>query len=893
MHAAAGGTVRMKGGRVHVVPGLAVTGEDRKLVAACEDASGLVWLYNANGEVWRVTADGAQATPHFAPDESAPGTPLTIMQEVNGPVWIATSRAQYAMEGAAPADQLPLPITTTLRAPIDLLVTSARGGYWRLIFPNEIQRWITNRLEQRVATYQWPFRPKSACEDREGSLVVGTEGGGIHWISPEGATHSLTTRDGLSHDFVRSVLVDREGILWVGTDGGGLNRVKRQSFRVLPGTETLAVQTVAEDRDGGLWFGAARGGLAYARTGSVQFVSVLGSYIPAVFVDRAGSVWTSSDTVNLLRGANLRFQRVPGTALLPSPAKIIHQDRTGTLWFGSQDGLLRYDQKDWQLFTTTNGLSSHHITALADDVASNMWIGTRRGGLLWLRDGKFTAFRKADGAPSDDINGLFADEQGVLWVTTPAGLGRWQDGRWTRYSLREGLLTERLGYLLEDGAQNLWIGSDRGVLRLSKAALNDFAAGKTAFIPCRAYDKEDGLISSSCTMNSQPGAWRGHDGTLWFATQKGLASVNPAQLRPNTNQPAVNIDALRVDDAPVGDRFSQGEHGRTLTLRPRDERLQIHYSSLNLGAPDRVRFRFKLDNYDKDWAESVTNVARYQKLPVGEYEFHVSAANEDGVWNERGSTLAIIVQPPYWRTWWFIAGSAVGLFGLVAGIVHFVSTQKLQRQLILLREKEALEKERARIARDIHDQVGASLTQVALLGELVQVDRDSPPDVLEHAQQIQQTARETTRALDEIVWTVNPQNDTLEGLVNYICKYAQDYLAVADVSYRFDVPPQMPPRAVAPEVRHNVFLASKEAVTNIVRHSKATAAWIRVRVEPAAVVLEIEDNGRGVADLDLNAPRTRHGLKNMRKRLEDIGGTFTLTPGAEGGALARFTFPLT
>lgn len=894
---AGGVTVRLKQGRVHSVPGLAVAAPERRLVSACEDAGGIVWLYNANGDVWRVASDDAPATPHFIQDEKGLGTPLSIVRELDGPLWIATSRGQYALETSVAADQLQLPVAYSVPAGrLDRLVPSARGGYWRLAFP-EVQLWATNHLVRRVANYPWRFQPVTAAEDREGNLVVGTLGGGVFWVSPAGTVRSLSTPEGLSHNFVLSVLVDREGVLWVGTDGGGLNRVKRQPFRVVPGSEERAVQTVTEDREGTLWFGATRGGLNFSRGGAGPFTPDLtpGSGVSAAFADRDGVLWVSSEIANLLRrapGTNSTFVRPPGAALLPGKATVIHQDRAGALWFGSQDGLLRFEQNEWKLFTTSNGLSSDHITALADDVAGNLWVGTRRGGLNQYRQGQFTSLRRSDGLPGDDITGLLADAQGVLWVSTSSGLGRGQDGKWTRCSLREGLLTERLSYLLEDANQNLWIGSDKGLLRVSKSALNDFAAGRITLIPCRAYDREDGLLTSACRVNSQPAAWRGSNGTLWFATQKGLVALNPSQLQANTNPPEVTIDAVLVNEDPAGAKFSTTFLGRTLQLRPGDERLQIHYSSRNLGAPDRVRFRSRLDGFEKDWTESATKEARYTKLPAGQYTFRVSAANEDGVWNEAGASLAIVVQPPFWSTWWFLGVSAVVLFGLVAGGVHYFSTQKLQRQLALLHEKEALEKERARIARDIHDQVGASLTQVALLGELVQADKDSPADLVEHSQQIQQTARETTRALDEIVWTVNPQNDTLEGLVNYVCKYAQDYLAVAGVRYRFEVPSQMPPRAVAPEVRHNVFLAAKEAVTNIVRHAKGTAAWVRVRVEPAWVVLEIEDNGRGVAGLDLDAPRARNGLKNMRKRLEDIGGTFTLTPGAEGGALARFTFPL-
>ena len=225
-------------------------------------------------------------------------------------------------------------------------------------------------------------------------------------------------------------------------------------------------------------------------------------------------------------------------------------------------------------------------------------------------------------------------------------------------------------------------------------------------------------------------------------------------------------------------------------------------------------------------------------------------------------------------------------------MVHHLSTQKLQRQVAGLRQQEALEKERARIARDIHDQLGASLTQVALLGEMVEADKDLPAEVEGHARQICLTARDTTRTLDEIVWTVNPSNDTLEGLANYVCQYAQDYFTVANIRYRLDMPPTLPTTPIPPEVRHNVFLAAKEAVTNVVRHAHASAAWVRLKLGPAQLTLEIADDGRGLAGLDEARAATRNGLRNMRKRMEDVGGGFEMGPAPEGGLSIRLVIPI-
>jgi signal transduction histidine kinase len=283
-------------------------------------------------------------------------------------------------------------------------------------------------------------------------------------------------------------------------------------------------------------------------------------------------------------------------------------------------------------------------------------------------------------------------------------------------------------------------------------------------------------------------------------------------------------------------------------------------------------------------------VAHYPRLPPGNYHFHVIACNEDGIWNDVGATLAFYVEPPFWQTGWFLALTALVALALIVGVVHYFSTQRLQRQLEGMRQQQALETERARIARDIHDQLGASMTQLSLLGEMVESDRESPDEVAGHAKQISQTARDTSHVLDEIVWTVNPSNDTLEGLANYICKYAQDYFSVAGLRYRLDVPAELPATGITPEMRHNVFLASKEAITNVVRHAKATEVWLRMKLEPGRFTLEIQDNGRGPGDL--SGKQNRNGLRNMRKRMEDVGGSFSLNPRPEGGAIARLTVPV-
>ncbi len=881
------GVAVLKDGQVTTVPGIGQGGADRRLAAACEDTNGVVWLYTASGELWRYW--NGRVTSSFVLTPHVLNRYRALIAEPSGPVWVGTDSRQCAL-GAVAAEgwlqELPVAQELPETNQLDFLLAGRRSGYWRLA-GGHIQKWTGARLEQDWSPYPWgEARIGAACEDRAGNLVVGTLGAGLFWFDAQGNATCLSTNDGLSHNWILSLLVDREGNLWAGTDGGGLNRIKRRVFEAVEGTGGWVVQSVAEDSQGRLWIGARGGEVGAWQNGALQRFRTLPNWkedpsVGSVFADHNQQVWVGT-RAGLFQFKEDRFQQVGLGAVIQA----IHQDRAGRLWLGTQEGLVSWNPPAW------NRLSQESVTAIADDAEGNLWVGTEGGGLSCLRDGKFTVFRKQDsGLPSDNISSLWADAEGVLWIGTHNGLARFHRGQWTRYTTREGLLSNRLGYLIEDDHGYLWIGSTAGLMRVPKKALNDFARDPATFIPCRVFGKPDGLPAGECTLGSQPGAGRTRDGRLWFPTIKGLVSVDPAALTPNTNPPPVVIESVWIDGQPQAPNALRSSWPRAVIIPAGKERLEIQYTSLNLAAPERARFKYRLENHETVWIDAGnTRIARYTKLPPGEFRFQVTACNEDGVWNPAGSTLALIVQPPFWRTWWFITSAAAVLLGTIVAIVYYLSTQKLARQVERLRQQEALEKERSRIARDLHDQLGASLTQVALLGELVESDKELPDEVEAHAQQISHTARDTTRVLDEIVWAVNPSNDTLEGLINYVCKYAQEYLAVAGLRYRLDVPAQLPATSLPPDTRHNVFLAAKEAITNVVRHAKATAASLRLRVEPAAFTLEIQDDGRGLADPEKAG--TRNGLRNMRKRMEDIGGQFAIAPAPGGGTVVRLTVPL-
>ena len=875
------------------------------LVGICEDRVGGIWLRMANGSLyWYVQGEAHKVANNCR----------GLVADDSGLVWVGSADGRLIGLGPVSNAVPPAVFPVSYEIPVgklDFLLASHRGGYWRLA-NGRIQKWKVDVLQRDYGPYPWRVGVPvlAACEDRDGNLVVGTYGDGVYWLGPD---DTFSRVEGLPNRFIWSLLIDHEGSLWVGSDGSGLSQVRRQSFDVLEGTRDLTVRSVCDDHAGGLWIGYNSERIDHwTRTALQSFTNlwpadlsappgVTRFYARTVFADLAGQVWaggasevTSHPPLFRLEGG--RFQPLAGTAALDQEVSAICQGSGGMLWFGTPAGLAQWDGKAWKWFTTSEGLAASYVRAIAEDKSGNLWVGTERGGLNRFRDGKFTAFRRqpGDGLPSDNISSLYVDPQGVLWVGTPNGLARYEQGQWACYTTREGLASNRIGYIIEDGLGFLWIGSNAGLMRVSKQSLNDFAHGRgaPASIRCRAFGRSDGLPTSECSSGSQPGAGRTRSGLLAFPTIGGLVLLDPARLLVNTNPPPVIIEGVRIDGELTRREALRAPPPQTVTVPAGKESLEIIYTSLNLSAPDKGSFKYILEPYESTWTErpGIIRSARYSKLPHGHYSFHVRACNEDGVWNDAGATLAITVLPAFWQTWWFLTAVTLCLLGAVAGSVHYVSTQKLQRQLAALRQQEALEKERARIARDLHDQLGANLTQVALLGELAETDKDHPAEVEAHARQISNTARETTHALDEIVWTVNPSNDTLDGLINYVCKYAQDYLALAGLRYRLEVPPQLPGIAISPELRHNVFLAAKESINNVVKHSKATSAWLRLRLEPERFALEIEDNGCGLsADA---ATKGRNGLRNMRKRMEDVGGTFDVRPRADGGTRVVLSAPL-
>jgi signal transduction histidine kinase len=514
------------------------------------------------------------------------------------------------------------------------------------------------------------------------------------------------------------------------------------------------------------------------------------------------------------------------------------------------------------------------------DEQDNLWIGTGGGGLNRMRLGP-----PETAEPSDGVT----HRAPVLRSAFGEG-----GSRITPYTSQQGLLSDEVLAILEDAGW-LWMSSSKGVFRVSKRNLDQLGEGTVESITSIAYGKADGMESPQCNGLGQPAAWKTRDGTLWFATSKGAVKADPRTIKIDRTGPPVFITGLMADQKQIStDRWATKElepdELSSIRIGPGRGELEFDYTALNLAAPEKSRFQYKLEGVDATWVDAGSRrAAHYNNVRPGQYRFRVIACNKDGVWNETGAELAIVYLPHYWQTSWFMALALLGLVGGAAGTARYATRKKLQRQLTLAEQRHAIERERGRIAKDIHDDLGASLTRIMMLGHSAEEGLNRREDVGVQVQRMVHSARSTVQALDEIVWAVNPQNDTLDGLVAYIGHYADELFESSNIHCRLEIPFELPALPLAAEARHNLFLVVKEAFNNVLKHSGASEAHLRISATERSLQIEIEDNGRGFEPETPGANgRKGNGLENMRKRINSLGGQMDLTSAPLQGTQLTF-----
>ena len=852
----------------------------------CADKLGSLWTVSLGGKVERIS--GGVIHSLGAPGSGGAGPP-TLVADSEGTVWLSSKGTVGFFRGdefVRVADDLPPPL---------FIAPSRAGGIW-LATAERLCRVGRERAVVEIARLPWAAAESNVrdmLEDRSGALWLGTSRKGLIRFGG-GRFQSVAT----SHNNILCLAEDRVGNLWVGTQGGGLNRVRPRQFKVLDtrrGLPNDSVFSFAEDTAGRIWTATQDGGLAYWSNSVISVLSEARSWPPlCLAADPQGGVWIGTQKNGLLRWDNGQFKFV--TRDLGIRIEILNcllVDRAARVWAGSMiEGLFCVEAGQVRRYSTNEGLPGNGVRCLAEDKNGAIWVGTDDGGLARFNDGALKKFSH-DHWAGDGVRALLPMEDGTVWMGTVGhGLIRFKNGTFGEVTSAHGLPDDSIQQLMLDEAGWLWCGSSRGLFRAELLALNAAADRRQEKVPTFSHGRSDGLSDVQFNGDFQPAAFRTAAGRFWFASVKGAVLFSPNALTQNREPPTVAIEAMIQNGQPVntpGDR----------TLAPGVQRLEFKFVAPDFSAPERVRYRHRLDGADADWSQvSPASSATYSNVPPGSHRFHVIACNADGVWNEQGASLAFVVTPFFWQTRWFPPVAAAALAGLLALVGRWVALRRLQHRIVLLEQETALEKERARIAQDIHDELGANLTSIGWLADRGKKHQSEPATVSAELEKIALTARESLTAMDAIVWALNPRNDSLENFADYISHFANEFFRPTTVRCRLDIPTQMPQQTMSTEARHHLFLAVKEALNNVARHSDANEVWIRLACAHEQLEISVEDNGRGITATSVGPGHD--GLANMRRRLEALNGTVGVESGGVergknsgvAGTRLRFTVPL-
>jgi len=543
----------------------------------------------------------------------------------------------------------------------------------------------------------------SLFEDGAGVLWVGTVGGGVNRFS-QGRFTALAAEN-LSGDFIHSIMEDSEDALWVGTGSSGILRFSEGCFTVLTTAEGLSndsVWAVAEDLEGALWIGTSDGVNRLAGGELTNYTSVNDlplNIVRAICSDAEGGVWIGSNGGELLRYKDGEWHRLTTknnfsennlSKTSNTYVSALFCDSRGALWISWHgSGLTRLKDGIFENYTNENGLSNDYVSGIIEEGQGDIWIATRGGGLNRFKNGEWTHYATEDGLSDNHFYSVYLDDEKTMWICPQSGgLLRFKDGEFTRCSTQDGLLDDTLYKTLEDFQGNLWFSSVKGVFRVGKRELNEFADGARTKIFSKSLGTEDGMKSAECNGGTQSAGVRLADGRLCFPTIKGAAILNPGDLKVNDSPPPVVVEKVIVDKRQIN------LNSQKIVVPPGEGELEFQYTGLSFKSPGKIQFKYKLEGFDREWTDAGTRrAAFYTNIPPGDYRFRVIAGNSDGVWNETGASCSFTLQPHFYQTKSFYSLCAAAAGGLaIAAYKRRVSQMKRrEEELVELVEKRTVQ----------------------------------------------------------------------------------------------------------------------------------------------------------------------------------------------------------
>src|SRR5262245_24390088 len=909
------GLASLKGGRLTHVAELA----GRFVGNIVEDREGSVWTGDFGLPIGRLCAIRARKVQCFGEDGVLGHGVTALYEDSHGNLWVRVQNGLWRWKPGPPE------LIRTFGEADDgaglgedsdgALLIGTRTGILRL-------------ADGRMEAYPFPgaqqqFHVRSLLRDRDGGLWIGTLGHGLIHVH-EGRTDHFTTADGLSGNYVYSLIEDREDNIWARTESG-LDRFRDFAVRTFSSRQGLfgdIVGSVLAGRDGSVWI-ATYSGLNRWMNGEIiryrqrsagamnGVREIVGSGLPdeglqSLFQDSRGRIW-----ISMLRGVGYLERNVfiLFDCILGCIVQRITEDARGNLWIANQDlGLFRVGTRpardDVQLIPWASFGGKTATVVVADPMRSGFWLGFFQGGVAYVEEGRVVAsYEAANGLGEGRVNALQLDQDGTLWAATEGGLSRVKSGRIATLTSRNGLPCDAVHWAMEDSARTFWLSAPCGLARVPRIEVDacadsverDRNANRT--IHATVFDGSDGVRSLSSAGGYTPQVIKSSDGRLWFGSLDGVSVVDPRHLPFNSLPPPVQIERVTAD------RTAYDLVPARVRLPALTRDLQIDYTALSFVAPEKNRFRYKLDGYDRDWQDVGTRrQAFYNNLPPRSYRFRVVASNNSGVWNEAGAALDFSIAPAYYQTTWLRSTMIVAALALLWVLHEFRLRRIAYPFAARLHERVNA---RTRIARDLHDTLLQSFH--GLLFRFQAATNMLPESEVKQKfetaiDQAAQAIAEGRDAVQNLRASTTVTNDLAEAIGTLGAELAAAQTAGAggipginDPKTRptlVDVAVEGTSRDLHPIIRDDIYRIAGEALRNAFRHARARDIEVQIRYDDAQLRVRVRDDGKGIDPTVRDQQRPGHfGLPGMRERAELVGGHLTVWSEVGLGTEVELTIP--
>jgi signal transduction histidine kinase/ligand-binding sensor domain-containing protein len=918
-----GGVARYDGSRIVHLP----VDPPGDLAGVAADARGVLYIAPRRGAIRCAAKDRLVPCPSVIPALTGDVPSFTVNRDRLGTVWASTVGRALALNlrgDAADALALEGPfgdVAAVARDPRDDdrlwvagsegLFAGRRGDFHRVVGPRgplsdavlALAEGRRGALWALTAQALWRIeggQPASfalpadtvmgaqsvVLEDRDGNVWVGTGNGLLRFRA--GRFDVYTKADGLPDNEVSALFEDREGSLWLGTRSGSLAQLTDRTVASIHGPPSLRfepIESVCEDPTGAFWFGS-RLGLTRWKDGVERTFTradgVPGGRVFATYPAASGEIWVGA-TNGLARWRH-ETQRLDRPYPFTETVFSLYQDRHGVLWIGTNRGLHRADPKRpvVEAVPASGNFQPGQIRGLQEDAQGQLWV-TSVGGLARVQRDAGGGVRlqpvlegTRDVARAD--RGIVRDRAGTLWFGAGTTLVRLRDGRFRSFGAAEGLPRDWLFQVLPDDHGYIWFATARTISRVALRDLETIGGREPPRVPVTSFDTSDSRREIAARRSRTPGAWKGRDGRLWFATLRGVVTIDPTDVKVNRLPPTVLIETALVDGRPA-DVEQDNE------FPPGAGNLEFHFAGVTLLEPRRSNHRYRLEGFDQGWVDAGTRrVAYYTNIAPGAYRFRVQASNADGVWNEAGATLSLRLRPHFYRTGWFY-----GLCVLALGALGFAFYRS--RLLRLRGQYLAVFAERSRVARELHDSLLQGMSAVAL--ELENIRGQLPPASGDAAARLETVENALNDSLEEtrrFVWNLREQKNAGGDLGLALSRLAGRLAEGRPVECRVEVLGEAV--HLSHEQQGTLFRVAQEALANALKHAQPRRIDVRLRYQPEAVVLTVTDDGRGFSVAEAQGPSERHfGLTGMRERARKLGASLDIDSRPAAGTTVKLAVP--